>query len=76
MELMKIYGVQSVICPFRATTLEAVGTSTQNENVTIKQMKKEANDKSCIYELKGSFPPIAYNYIRSCKTAQEIWNTL
>ena len=27
-------------------------------------------------ELKGDLPHVVYNYIRSCKTAKEIWNTL
>ena len=27
-------------------------------------------------ELRGALPPVVYNYIRSCKTAKEIWITL
>ena len=27
-------------------------------------------------ELRGALPPVVYNYIRSCKTAKDIWNTL
>ncbi|XP_023738187.1 uncharacterized protein LOC111886187 [Lactuca sativa] len=27
-------------------------------------------------ELQGAFPPVVYNYLRGCKTAKEIWNTL
>lgn len=34
------------------------------------------NGKKCMRERKGALPLIVYNYVRSCNTAKEIWNTL
>lgn len=38
--------------------------------------KQKAKDKRCNRELHGAIPPVVYNYIHGCKTAQVIWNTL
>lgn len=38
--------------------------------------KQQANNKRCIHELRGALPPVVYNYICGCKTAQDIWKTL
>lgn len=35
--------------PFYGTTFEAVGTNSQNRNMTVTWLKKAANDKSCIW---------------------------
>lgn len=58
--------------PFCATTVDLVGTTTQNENIIVTRLKKEVDNKRCICKLRGVIPPVVYNYIRGCKTPQEI----
>ncbi|KAL7606668.1 hypothetical protein Lser_V15G16417 [Lactuca serriola] len=53
------------ICSSRTTS--AVGEQ---------QTRLKNNEKCCMRELRGALPPVAYNYIRCCKTAKEIWNIL
>lgn len=54
--------------PFRATLVKVVGTPAPNENITVKRIKKEVNNKRCICELQRAFPPVVYNHIRGYKT--------
>lgn len=62
--------------PYQVNDVEAVGTVAKNENVTIDQLNKEANDKRFIQVLRGALRLMVYSYIRGCKTTQYIWSTL
>lgn len=44
--------------------------------MTVISLKKGANDKWCLHELRGGLPPVVYNYVRGYKNNQEILNTL
>ena len=55
---------------------EDVGIVGSTTNFALQKGRREANDKKCIRELRGALPPIVYNYVRSCKTTKEIWDTL
>lgn len=56
--------------------VQAVGNVVAAKDMITQGNKKNANDKRCVRELQGALPPIVYNYIRGCKTAKVIWNTL
>lgn len=57
--------------PYRASTAESVGSTTQNESVIMDRKKRQSNDRRCVRELRGALTPIVYNYIRGCNSAQE-----
>nr|KAJ0225283.1 hypothetical protein LSAT_V11C100031530 [Lactuca sativa] len=56
--------------------VQSIGTSSTNQNVNEQSERLLKNEKKCMRELRGALPPVVYNYVRSCKTAKEIWNTL
>lgn len=62
--------------PYRANFVVAVGSATQNERSAVGQLKKEANEKKYLSKLRRALPPVVYNYVRGCKTAEEIQNIL
>lgn len=62
--------------PSHVDRLEEVGTTGEAEDMIFLQNKEKANDKRCVYELRGALPRVMYNYIRGCTTSQEIWNML
>lgn len=57
---------------YRANVVKAIRITARNESMTATRLKQEANDKRCIRKLRGALPPVIYNYLRGCKTAQEI----
>lgn len=83
-DLMEEYlnGIDEDLCrsieegPYHVGAVEVVGSTTSNESLTVGRFRSEANDKICIRELRGALPPIVFNYVHGCKTAQEIWNSL
>ena len=56
--------------------VQSIGASASSNDVTEQQNRLKKNEKRCMRELRGALPPVVYNYIRSCKTAKEIWITL
>ena len=56
--------------------VQPIGASTTTPEVLERQNRLKKNEKRCMRELRGALPPVVYNYIRSCKTAKEIWITL
>lgn len=52
------------------TVVEDVGIDAQNVNIMVTRMRRKANDKRFIHELRGTLPPIVYNYIRGYKITQ------
>ena len=56
--------------------VQPIGPSTASAEVADQQKRLKNNEKRCMRELRGALPPVVYNYIRSCKTAKDIWNTL
>ena len=56
--------------------VQQIGSSTASPDVEDQRKRLKNNEKRCMRELRGALPPVVYNYIRSCKTAKEIWNTL
>ena len=36
-------------------------------DVVLETDKQKANEKRCLRERCGAFPPVPYNYVRSCK---------
>ncbi|XP_052622549.1 uncharacterized protein LOC128127868 [Lactuca sativa] len=56
--------------------VQPIGASNTTAEVLERQNRMKKNEKRCMRELRGALPPVVYNYIRSCKTAKEIWITL
>ncbi|XP_052627452.1 uncharacterized protein LOC128134082 [Lactuca sativa] len=63
----------SVQPPTNVQTLGSFGTTSAVED---QQTRLKNNEKRCMRELRGALPPVVYNYIRGCKIAKEIWDTL
>ena len=57
-------------------SVQGVGTSTTKPSVTEQTARLLKNEKRFTRELRRALPPVVYNYILSCKTSKEIWNTL
>ncbi|KAL7614614.1 hypothetical protein Lser_V15G06614 [Lactuca serriola] len=53
-----------------------IGNSSTNHNVNEKSERLLKNEKKFMRELRGALPLVVYNYVRSCKSAKEIWDTL
>ena len=58
------------------SNVKNIGSFGTTSAVGDKQTRLEKHEKHCMRELRGALPPVVYNYIRGCKTAKEIWNTL
>lgn len=56
--------------------VQNIGSSGSTQTVSDQSTRLKNNDKRCMRELRGALPPIVYNYVRGCKSAKEIWNTL
>lgn len=56
--------------------LDQVGNAGSSIGMATQKDKHDSNDKKCLLELRGALPPVVYNYVRGCKTAKEIWDTL
>ena len=56
--------------------VQNIGSSGTTSVVEEQQTRLEKHEKRCMRELRGALPPVVYNYIRGCKTAKDIWNTL
>ncbi|XP_023757080.2 uncharacterized protein LOC111905620 [Lactuca sativa] len=56
--------------------IQNIGSTGTTATVEEQQTRLEKHEKRCMRELRGALPPAVYNYIRGCKTAKEIWNTL
>nr|KAJ0207989.1 hypothetical protein LSAT_V11C500266000 [Lactuca sativa] len=55
--------------------VQSIGSFATSTEVAEQQNRLKKNEKRCMRELRSALPPVVYNYIRSCKTA-EIWITL
>lgn len=61
---------------FSQVMLVNIGIAATNEDIVNQGTKMNANDKKYLRELRGALPPVVFNYIRSCKTTKDIWDTL
>ena len=52
--------------------VQPIGPSAASAEVADQEKRLKNNEKRCMRELRGTLPPVVYNYIRSCKTAKEI----
>ena len=59
-----------------SSNVQNIGSSRTTSVVGEQQTRLDKHEKRCMGELRGSLPPVVYNYIRGCKTAKDIWNTL
>ncbi|XP_023759491.1 uncharacterized protein LOC111907914 [Lactuca sativa] len=68
------------VCISRTTqppsNVQNIGSSNSTTAVDERSERMKKNEKRCLRELRGTLPPVVYNYVRGCKSAKEIWNTL
>ncbi|XP_023742160.1 uncharacterized protein LOC111890233 [Lactuca sativa] len=58
------------------SNVQYIGSSGSTPAVTEQSSILKNNEKRCMRELRGALPPVVYNYVRVCKTANDICNTL
>ena len=59
--------------PLNVQNIRSLGSASA---VSEQSSRLENNEKCCMRELRGALPPVVYNYVCGCKTANDIWNTL
>ena len=47
-----------------------VGSDGSSVDVTTQTNKFKANDKRCMFKLRGALPPVVYNYVQRFSTAK------
>ncbi|KAL7618630.1 hypothetical protein Lser_V15G03678 [Lactuca serriola] len=58
------------------SNVQPLGSSSGNSEVENQADRLKKLEKRCMRELRGTLPLVFYNYVRSYKTANEIWNNL
>ncbi|KAL7614205.1 hypothetical protein Lser_V15G05372 [Lactuca serriola] len=58
------------------SNVQSVGASSASSGVENQNERMKKLEKRFMREMRGALPLVVYNYVRSCKTAKEIWNNL